>query len=239
MPRSARQTVSRAWAVMNSPSSWRTPCPWTPRSRPPTGCSRSCAHRPTSRADRSSAGAASDRRGRTHERVARRVAARCGCRDVQGQGERARTRGCFFEPAMHTAWHWPVSTWRPISASPVANDDLWVGLPAHLQPHHRDGSHSAEALARWDHPTLGSISPVVFIPIAEDSDLITHIGRAGAGQGLAAQAAAWRRDGVGPMRTLRSAVNVSAKQLHGCPAEDRRRHAGLPRAFPPAISSSR
>jgi diguanylate cyclase (GGDEF)-like protein/PAS domain S-box-containing protein len=33
-----------------------------------------------------------------------------------------------------------------------------------------------EALARWQHPTKGSISPVDFIPVAEKSDLIIDVG---------------------------------------------------------------
>ncbi len=35
---------------------------------------------------------------------------------------------------------------------------------------------SAEALVRWDHPTRGPISPDKFIPIAERSDLMEHLG---------------------------------------------------------------
>ena len=35
---------------------------------------------------------------------------------------------------------------------------------------------ASEALLRWEHPRMGVVSPGLFIPIAEDSNLITHFG---------------------------------------------------------------
>src|SRR5262249_10013975 len=53
----------------------------------------------------------------------------------------------------------------------------------------------AEALARWDHPTRGPVSPEAFIPVAEDTGLISRIGRWVLDESLS-QLAGWRRDGT-------------------------------------------
>lgn len=66
-----------------------------------------------------------------------------------------------------------------------------------------------EALLRWQHPTLGRIAPDRFIPIAEETGLIVAIGDWALRRAIA-QAAAWQRAGLPP---LRMAVNLSARQL--------------------------
>lgn len=62
-----------------------------------------------------------------------------------------------------------------------------------------------EALMRWNHPELGPISPAIFIPIAEETDLIIKIGE-WALLRACEDAAQWPGE-------LRVAVNVSAKQF--------------------------
>ena len=68
-----------------------------------------------------------------------------------------------------------------------------------------------EALARWTHPRLGPISPADFIPIAEDTGLISQIGYQVL-QKACRQMAAWRL--VEPkFNDLQVSVNLSNRQL--------------------------
>jgi len=67
----------------------------------------------------------------------------------------------------------------------------------------------AEALVRWQHPTLGLIGPVDFLPLAEESGLIVEIDRWVRDQAFR-EAAAWGRAGL---RTPRMAVNLSTREL--------------------------
>ena len=69
----------------------------------------------------------------------------------------------------------------------------------------------AEALARWHHPTRGTVSPLQFIAIAEESSLILEIGDWVLASACA-QLARWHRDAR--LRPLTLAVNVSARQFH-------------------------
>ncbi|HEV2428028.1 MAG TPA: EAL domain-containing protein [Acidimicrobiales bacterium] len=65
-----------------------------------------------------------------------------------------------------------------------------------------------EALMRWHHPERGAISPAVFIPLAENSELIGELGRFALTRATAA-AAAWPGDDDGPFVS----VNLSARQF--------------------------
>lgn len=67
-----------------------------------------------------------------------------------------------------------------------------------------------EALLRWNHPELGNISPVQFIPIAEDNGLIIPIGE-WVMETACQQLVAWQAQGL-PALTL--AVNLSARQFN-------------------------
>jgi len=66
----------------------------------------------------------------------------------------------------------------------------------------------AEALIRWSHPVRGLVGPSVFIPIAEQSNLMELLGYWVIDETVR-QAAAWEAEGF-PMRI---AVNVSARQI--------------------------
>ena len=80
---------------------------------------------------------------------------------------------------------------------------------------HSDQVVGIEALLRWQHPTLGLVSPVEFIPIAEDNGLILPIGE-WVLRTATRQMRAWLDVGL-PLQQM--AVNLSAVQF---------RHANLP-----------
>ncbi|MFE7063419.1 EAL domain-containing protein [Sutcliffiella sp. NPDC057660] len=67
----------------------------------------------------------------------------------------------------------------------------------------------AEALIRWDHPKLGLVSPAEFIPLAEETGLITDIG-IWVLRSACREAKRWQEIGLGYMTI---SVNVSAHQF--------------------------
>ncbi|HMX15874.1 MAG TPA: EAL domain-containing protein [Rhodocyclaceae bacterium] len=82
----------------------------------------------------------------------------------------------------------------------------------HYQPQisTADGrTRGMEALLRWRHPRRGMVSPMTFIPIAEETGVIIPLGLWVLDEACR-QLAAWRADGI---VDLRVAVNLSAQQL--------------------------
>ncbi len=114
-----------------------------------------------------------------------------------------------FEPAMHAA----------ALARLELKADLARALPNgefHLvyQPIVELGDGAVvglEALARWTHPTRGAISPVEFIPLAEETGLIPEIGRWALGEACE-QAVAWQAS-LPPTKRLSISVNLAGRQL--------------------------
>ena len=89
-------------------------------------------------------------------------------------------------------------------------------LLLHYQPivNIEDGStRGVEALLRWAHPGKGMVSPLDFIPVAEETGLIVEIGAWVVSEAVR-QLASWRAAGIRPDgHDLFMAVNVSARQL--------------------------
>ncbi|HNX29793.1 MAG TPA: EAL domain-containing protein [Syntrophomonadaceae bacterium] len=86
-------------------------------------------------------------------------------------------------------------------------------LSLHYQPQVSSLTQSIvgiEALLRWNHPELGAISPVTFIPIAERTGLIKPIGQ-WVLHTACSQGKLWQDLGLPPIRI---AVNLSADQFH-------------------------
>ena len=103
-------------------------------------------------------------------------------------------------------------------------------LILHYQPKvdFRSGrTTGVEALVRWQHPTKGLLLPDQFIPLAEQTDLMTMLAKYVMTEALE-QAERWHRVGL----TLGVAVNLSAANLHEASlpdlAQDLLQNVGLP-----------
>lgn len=81
----------------------------------------------------------------------------------------------------------------------------------------------AEALIRWQHPTMGMISPFEFIPIAEESNMVLKIGEWVA-ENVIRQCKAWQSEGL-PLLSV--AINISARQFD---------HSDIPRILSDLIT---
>jgi len=66
-----------------------------------------------------------------------------------------------------------------------------------------------EALLRWQHPDLGTVAPLRFIPLAEETGLIVPVGK-WVLRTACMQSVAWQNQGLAP---LNMAVNLTARQF--------------------------
>ncbi len=113
----------------------------------------------------------------------------------------------FFDPQMQAS----------ISARVALEADLRLALAEnqfklYYQPQvcHNRQVIGAEVLIRWQHPLRGLVSPEYFIPLAEETGLILHIGQ-WVLETACAQIKIW--EGSVHNRHLQLAVNVSARQF--------------------------
>jgi polar amino acid transport system substrate-binding protein len=67
----------------------------------------------------------------------------------------------------------------------------------------------AEALVRWNHPTRGMISPVVFIPIAEKTGLIVDIDKFVIGEAIKQQ----KRWEIFKFKSIQMSINLSLRDI--------------------------
>ena len=112
----------------------------------------------------------------------------------------------FYEPYMHTEALDHLSLRGDLQKALDAGEFRLQYQPLfHLDTGEPEG---VEALIRWHSPTRGLVSPIDFIPIAEESGLIVEIGQ-WVLETSAVQVATWRR--TFPDLTLN--VNVSGHQL--------------------------
>ncbi|WP_221795791.1 putative bifunctional diguanylate cyclase/phosphodiesterase [Aquisediminimonas sediminicola] len=135
---------------------------------------------------------------------------------------KAQGRGNYraFEPNMQVAAEDRISLENEMRAA-IGTNQFYIAY----QPQVNSETHVVtgfEALLRWQHPTRGFISPVTFIPIAEESGMIVQLGE-WVLKTACIDAAQWPGH-------ITVAVNVSPVQLL---------HPGLPNAVAEALRRSR
>jgi diguanylate cyclase (GGDEF)-like protein len=118
-----------------------------------------------------------------------------------------RAQAVYFEEAMNAEAVARVTLDRELRRA-IDRDELELVYQPVLDL--RSGSLcGAEALLRWHHPTFGTLPPVKFIPMAEESGYIEQLGR-WVLQQACFQMRQWQSEGVAPERL---AVNVSPRQF--------------------------
>lgn len=114
----------------------------------------------------------------------------------------------FFDPAMQQAIHVRADMERELRR---AIEQQQFQLHYQVQTDHKGNAIGAEALIRWFHPERGLIPPLQFIPMTEETGLISSIGE-WVIDTACAQLHTWQH--IEPIRDISIAINISAKQFH-------------------------
>jgi diguanylate cyclase (GGDEF)-like protein/PAS domain S-box-containing protein len=119
-----------------------------------------------------------------------------------------RSRFCYFTPAMQEAAEMRLRLTNDLRHA-LSDNQLWVAYQPIVELSTGEIT-KAEALVRWQHPTRGLVSPAEFIPLAEDSGLISEIGSWVFHQ-VADQVANWR---INHHALFQISINKSPAQFH-------------------------
>ncbi|WP_427551298.1 putative bifunctional diguanylate cyclase/phosphodiesterase [Methylomonas sp. MS20] len=119
-----------------------------------------------------------------------------------------RSRFCYFTPAMQEAAEIRLRLTNDLRHA-LADQQIWVAYQPIVDLATGE-IRKAEVLIRWEHPTRGLVNPAEFIPIAEDTGLITEIGSWVFHQ-VAEQVAVWRNRHSAQFQI---SINKSPAQFH-------------------------
>lgn len=114
---------------------------------------------------------------------------------------------CFFDPQVQAAMEQRVLLEADLCTAIAEQQFILYYQPQILGTVQVIG---AEALLRWQHPERGMVSPLEFIPLAEETDLILKLGR-WVLEEACSQLAQWATQDA--YKKLTIAVNVSSRQF--------------------------
>ncbi|CCQ74309.1 bifunctional diguanylate cyclase/phosphodiesterase [Magnetospira sp. QH-2] len=122
--------------------------------------------------------------------------------------ESGRNAYRFFTPEMNSDAFERITLEGDLRGA-IENDSLSLWYQPVVDLTRNEIAH-VEALMRWEHAERGMVSPALFVPLAEETGMISEIGL-WALRAACTQIASWRATNFPPFRV---AVNLSARQFH-------------------------
>ncbi len=124
---------------------------------------------------------------------------------------KGKARYVFFEEDMHTSIAERLELEADLRIAVEHHNDFVL----HYQPIINVSTHKLEgfeALVRWNHPKKGLLSPLIFIPLAEETGMIHALGEWVLRESCV-QLKKWQLQYTSSVRPLRMSANVSGKQF--------------------------